>query len=435
MKEGIGLYRDVIEKLICWKEKADRQPALLTGAKGVGKTTAVREFAGQKYKKLIVFDLKNNGDEFVFKGELTRKRFDQAAAAYAGEKEKKEEILVVFDHLDEEKVGDHSARDLMQFIIYNLMDYNICVIASLNVVRTFPAEMMEKADLFFMYPVSLKEFFLINDDSEMLEAVENCAEEEFPKKLLEKLSLYLKVYFITGGMPKVIQAYMDTRELEMVNKARKETYESYLSYIDAIPDEKFRKRVREVYLSVGKQLDRPDKRFKYSQLGLLAGKKRYSAAVEWLVDRGIAVKVKMLEAGSSHHASEYDGDFKLYLNDIGILTFSGGICFEDLVMGCNPYETQNYALLEQLVLQQLQVSELREIAGFFMGDGKEEVEFVCRGQGENVPVKIAFKDSLGEGMKEYQNRYHPEMMIYITENTMKMERQEMSVPVFAVWNL
>ena len=170
------MYRDIIAGLASWKDKADRQPAVVTGAVSVGKTTAVKEFAERFYNKLIIFDLQK--DPSILSGELTRKNFDEKTQAYMDVTESKEDILVVIDHLDTEKVGNHQAAEVLRFICYNLMDYNVCVITSLNVWRIFSEGLLARFDLFEMYPVSLREFLIINRDRELLECVEHMTEKE-----------------------------------------------------------------------------------------------------------------------------------------------------------------------------------------------------------------------------------------------------------------
>lgn len=411
------MYRDMIEKLAAWKEQADHQPALITGAKAVGKTTVVREFAKKYYTKVVLFDLKDRKDTFVFQGELTRKRFDSTAAGYLQDGDKKEDVLVVFDHLDEELLGTHSAKDLLRFIVYNLMDYNICIITSLNVQKIFTEGILKKIDLFEMYPVSLKEFMMINQDDTVIQAIENSAQEDIAPEIMEKIKLYMKVYFITGGMPKVVHTYMETRSLEKVAEALKQTYEENLAYIATVPDEKLRKKITQVYKSVCGQLERPDKQFKYHSVSVFATKKGYEQAVNWLTDRGLLIRLNQMNMPQ-------DKSFILYPNDIGILSLSLGIQFSQLAMTEDIYELKNRAMAQQFVLQQL-LSEGKKPQGFRRKEGTNAFELICNMQEEPVALRLFWDSSTAPSS----------VCIVITKETTKINQEKMMISAFAVWNL
>lgn len=240
------MYREIVEKLALWRKKADKQPLLITGAKSVGKTTAIKEFGQEYYKKLILVDLEKDRNNFIYRGELLRKKFDEEVKGYIGSDEKKEDILIVFDHFNIEKAGEYTAADIIRFIVYNLMDYNICLITSFRIQKfCLSPGLLKKLDIYSVQPVSLKEFFIINNDRELLDAVEHHAGKELSAEMLEKIRLYIKVYFITGGMPKVIQTYMDTRNLDKVNDARTQIYQACLKEINSISDLKFRAKVQD----------------------------------------------------------------------------------------------------------------------------------------------------------------------------------------------
>lgn len=430
------MYREITEKLALWREKADRQPVLITGAKAVGKTTVIKEFAAKYYKKLLIFDLRKDTDSFIYKGELLRKKFDQETERYLDPGENKEDVLIVFDHLDMEPAGTHSISDIVRFIVYNLMDYNVCMITSLNEKKILSPGLLAKLDIFSMEPVSLKEFFIINNDRELLEAVKNNAREKLSPEMLEKIRRYIKVYFITGGMPKVIQTYMDTRNLDMVNEARREIYELYLSEINSIAEEGLRKKARQIFSSVPFWLDSQDKKFRYGLAVFLTGKGNWEKALDWLTDRKMLIKTEALREVKKPLEDRKDKDtFKLYYNDIGILTYAYGIQFADIVGMDYPYELKNHALMEQFVLQQLLVSEMKGAPYYWVGSGKESIEFICESQDEIIPVKVDCENRGGGVVNEYRDRYHPGIMIFVTKDLMEVSEPVIKIPSFSVWNL
>lgn len=357
------MYREIVEKLALWRKKADKQPLLITGAKSVGKTTAIKEFGQEYYKKLILVDLEKDRNNFIYRGELLRKKFDEEVKGYIGSDEKKEDILIVFDHFNIEKAGEYTAADIIRFIVYNLMDYNICLITSFRIQKfCLSPGLLKKLDIYSVQPVSLKEFFIINNDRELLDAVEHHAGKELSAEMLEKIRLYIKVYFITGGMPKVIQTYMDTRNLDKVNDARIQIYQACLKEINSISDLKFRAKVHKIYSDVAVWLDSPGKIFQYGITAYFTGIHDWHKALEWLEDRQMVFKVEALkEVKKPLSENKKSRGFKLYYQDIGMLTYAYNIQFADIVKTVYPYDLKHRALLEQFVLQQLFVSGIKEV--------------------------------------------------------------------------
>lgn len=431
------MYREIVEKLALWRKKADKQPLLITGAKAVGKTTAIKEFGKKYYKKLILVDLEKDRNNFIYRGELLRKKFDEEVKGYIGSDEKKEDILIVFDHFNIEKAGEYTATDIIRFIVYNLMDYNICLITSFRIQKLcLSPGLLKKLDIYSVQPISLKEFFIINNDRELLDAVEHLAEKELLPEMLEKIRLYIKVYFITGGMPKVIQTYMDTRNLDKVNSARTQIYQAYLKEINNIPDLKFRAKVHKIYSDVAMCLDSSEKIFQYGITAYFTGINDWHKALEWLEDRQMVFKIEALkEVKKPLNENKKSRRFKLYYQDIGMLTYVYNIQFADIVNTVYPYELKHRALLEQFVLQQLFVSGIREIPYYWNGSEKESIEFIYEEEDEIVPIKINCENTENRVINEYQEKYHPKFFVTVTNDTLDMMKSVLKIPSFSLWNL
>lgn len=431
------MYREIVEKLALWKKKADKQPLLITGAKSVGKTTAIKEFGQKYYKKLIWVDLERDKNNFIYRGELLRKKFDEEVKGYIGTDEKKEDILIVFDHFNIEKTEEYTVADIIRFIVYNLMDYNICLITSFRIQKLCLSQgLLKKLDIYSVQPVSLKEFFIINNDRELLNAVEHHAEKELSEEMLEKIRLYIKVYFITGGMPKVVQTYMDTRNLDKVNDARTQIYQACLKEINSISDLKFRAKVHKIYSNVAIWLDSPEKIFQYGITAYFTGITDWYKALEWLEDRQMIFKVEALkEVKKPLSENKKSRRFKLYYQDIGMLTYTYNIQFADIVKMVYPYELRHQALLEQFVLQQLLVSGIKEVPYYWTGSEKESIEFIYEDEEEIVPVKINCADNEEKVINEYQEKYHPKFFVTVTNDTLDMVKSVLKIPSFSLWNL
>lgn len=425
------MYREIMKKLSQWKDRTDRQPALVAGAKGVGKTSAVMEFAREHYHKQILFDMRNLEDPFLSQEILTRVGFDETVEHYVGETGEKDEVLVIFDHLEQN--GKSRLEEIIRFAVCHLMDYSVCMIVSGNPESICTAEWKEKIDFYPMYPVSLKEMMEINRDFELLGAVEQCAVQEISGEMKNKLIQYMKVYFITGGMPKVIQTYMDTRQLEAVEHSLREVYEQYLSLIDEIRDEKLKRKVRKIYLGMKNSIQ-CDRKNVWEVLSSKLQEKENEKALQWLLDQGLLAKVNLCREKNAIQDC-MEKNCRLYFHDIGIFNYVCGISFQQLIPLEFPYKFQDYPLIEQFVFQQLKVSELSDIRGRWAGPKKETIEFLCQSENQLIPVKIHGEYGSGTALNVYNEIYSPDMMIEITLHETEYEKNSLQIPVYAVWNL
>ena len=425
------MYREIKKNLSQWKDRTDRHPALVAGAKAVGKTSAVMEFAREHYHKQILFDLRNPEDSFLSQKTLTRAKFDETVEHYLGNTGKKEEILIIFDHLEENEKS--RMEELIRFVITHLMDYAVCMIVAGNPECICLAEWKEKVDFYSMYPVSLKEMIQINEDFELLQAIEQHIVSDISDDRKDKLIQYMKVYFITGGMPKVIQTYMDTRKLQEVERALREVYEEYLSEIEKIKDEDLKKKVRKIYLGMKDRI-RGEKKNIWEVVSDQLQRKENEKALQWLLDRGMLAKVNVCREKKAV-GDWMEQNYRLYFQDIGLLNFVCGISFQDLIPLEFPYNVQDYPLIEQFIFQQLKVSELSDIRGRWVGPKKETIEFLCQLENQLIPLNIQGADGTGESRNLYEKLHKPNMTIEITLHQAKYEGNKIQVPVYAVWNL
>ena len=423
------MYREIVDRLALWKDRVDRKPLLLTGAKGVGKTTVAAMFAESHYKKRIVFDLSEETGGFDFGETLNRHKFDEVILGYTQEKESKEDILLIFDHLNKKNVGKNSLEDIVKFIIRDLMDYDICLITDLDEKKLFSGGVLAWLDVYEVFPISLKEFFVINGNEELLLAVQNQMKCELSEQQREKLRQYVKVYFITGGMPEVLNTYMETRSLEKVGQARRKSFESYLSEIEKISDEKFRKKVLELFQNVAVQLDRKDKSFRCGFFRFSAGRREDEAAIAWLSDRKMLIKVEKYQTDTEKKR------YKLYYNDIAMLTYAYGIQFQDLLPEQYPYGLRNHALFEMFILQQILVSDLDRHIYYWRDEAGTEDWFLCGDGKRMMPVRPDYGTGKEKALREYRRKYHPDLVVTVTGEEVEIDESAIKIPSYAVWNL
>lgn len=417
-------YRDVMEELLVWKEKIDRKSLLLYGLEGTGKTTIVKAFAMEQYAKFLYFDVTDLYGSFSFQKPLKREQFDDLMEQYTDIYESKEDIFLIFDHMDEKQLGENTLEEVIRFLSEELRDYNLCMISSLDVNRCISEQRREKLEVKRMYPVSLKEFMVWNDAADLTVMISNQREQPLEEEIKKKLRQYLAVYYITGGMPQVLQTYMDTKSIEAVSHCKNEVLMEILKKIDAIPDEKLRLKTKKLYLGIPEQMRECTEGFSYLALGLFASEKKYLEAVEWLEERMYLKKIT-----DAPGAMKKKRETRFFFTELGLLSAQLGITFESLICDKSFPAGKEEVLTRQFILENLMRTG---IAPEITYGGMQGALFVLDGAGQSICLYENY-GSVGsaepvatEGMK---------LVVTKDEMTFDDEKNEIFVPVYALWNL
>ncbi len=426
------LYRELMDKLVSWRKRPDRKPLVISGMRGVGKTTVVKEFAEKYFEKMVVFDLENPDGKLSFDGVLLRDPFDDVIMKYKEFREDKENDLVVFDGLNEERIGKNTADDIIRFLVAEFRDYNICIVTSLDVKRVCRRSTVKGVELHKLYPMNLKEFMIANHAESLVDAVHTQMQVPLDPAQRFKMQQYISVYLITGGMPEVIKTYLTTRDLKAVDEARKKSVQTYMRELDRIPDEGMRKRAGELIRAIPKQLDSKEKIFEYEELRLFfSARKHYEKALDWLKIHQMVTVVKEWEADRKEK-KKTPGE-KMFLTDVGLLSFLGETSFEDLVTAEDFYGYRNGMYTHQFVLQQLQTSLMKE-PYYFLREKKGGVAFLCRSGGEQISV-VLMLDGQTKVQDMQEELKKTGLLLYVTADTMDWQENEMKIPAYALWNL
>ena len=218
--------RDIVNELVRWCKKKDRKPLVIRGARQVGKTTVIREFA-RNFEQFIYINLELPEDRKPFE-EFSN--FDTLLQSifFLKDKalEKRQESLVFIDEIQE-------IPEALQQLRYFFEDApDIPVIAAGSMLETlfnnkisFP---VGRVEYLVIHPTSFPEFLGAMGESAALEQLKNVPIQNFA---VEKLMRLYRTYCVIGGMPEVVAHYSKNRDLASLSSI----YESLLvSYIDDV---------------------------------------------------------------------------------------------------------------------------------------------------------------------------------------------------------
>ena len=381
----MSLYRSVSDKLARWHNDPMRKAMLITGARQVGKTFAVREFVRDAYETSLEINfIETPQAKAIFEGDLDAAAIISNLTAFSGQPLQPGRSAIFFDEIQE----CPRARSAIKFLVDDgRFDY-IESGSLLGVLyRDVPSLPVGYENVIRMYPLDLREFFTaLGLQPDAFDLLEECFEEkrEVPAAVHERVMRMTRLYLACGGMPAAVDQLVKTQDLALVLGTQRDIAELYRQDIARYAQNK--PHVKKIFDAMPSEIIGTNKRFKLRDLAPSARMERYESDFMWLVDAGVALPCYNVRAPQLPLAlNEQRSLFKLYPCDVGLLgsMFEKSVQFE-LVQG--DAGVNNGALLETLAAQELTANgyDLR----YFDKSKYGEVDFVVPGDGTALPIEV-----------------------------------------------
>lgn len=386
------MKREALKQLYKWKENPDRKPLIIRGARQVGKTWLMKEFASEAYPQYAYINFEDN----EIAKNIFQKDFDIDRILLALQLVTNITIttdtLIIFDEIQEAPRGITSLKYFQE----KAPQYHVIAAGSLLGIAMHKNESFPvgKVDFMDLYPLSF------------LEYLDALGEQNFVKLLLQKdwemtvlfhskLQEYLRQYFYIGGMPEVVLSFITNKDFSKVRQLQQNILESY--------DRDFSKhapitdvpRIRMVWKSIPSQLSKENRKFIYGSLKEGARAKDFELAIEWLKDAGLIYKVNRTKKGELPLTAYEDlSAFKLFVVDTGLLCAMSNLPPKVLLDGNTLFTDYKGALTEQYVLQQLKCIKDLCIYYWSADNSRGEIDFLLQYEAEVIPVEVKAEENL-----------------------------------------
>ena len=221
--------RIVLERFKAWKNKKNRKPLLVTGARQCGKTWLIKEFGQREFEDMAYFNFDGNaGLQSVFAYDFDTDRIlDELGSVVWGKKIVPGSTLVLFDEIQD----CPRAIQALKYFCENIPALHVIAVGSLLGVAlreegiSFPVGKVERIE---MYPMSFEEFVRADGGGKYIDGVRNFPfERELTELYTISLEKYLKNYYIVGGMPEAVQAWVDTHDYKEVEEVQDRILKDY----------------------------------------------------------------------------------------------------------------------------------------------------------------------------------------------------------------
>lgn len=317
------LKRKLIKILENWLISGHEKALLLTGARQVGKTTAVREFAGKFYKHFVEVNfVKNPIAKQAFDGGLSTAEIVMNLSAMGYGPFNKGETLIFLDEIQECPNARTAIKFLVEEGLFDIIESGSLLGINYKPVTSYPVGFEEEVKV---YPLDFEEFLWarnIGDEviGRLRDSYQNL--QPVPDFIHQQISKFYREYLVVGGMPEVVQKFVTDPDFQKTLKLQKNILTTYRSDITNYADNQ-QVLVKRIFDAMPSELGKEDKRFVLANLEKGASLRKYEDPTQWLVDAGIAyysINTRSFEL--PFEAVENRRLFKLYMVDTGLLCSS-----------------------------------------------------------------------------------------------------------------
>lgn len=388
------LKRKITDYLMQWKATKQKECLLVRGARQIGKTYIIEDFA------------KNNYDHFV---EINFEQQPALKSAFDGELSVPEMIKRITMHipaarfvpgktlvfLDEIQSCPQARTSLKFWAIDN--QYDVIASGSLlgvnyKAVSSFPVGYERQVD---MYSLDFEEFlWTVGFAADVVESLREyfVNRTKIDESIHAKMMEYLREYMVVGGMPEVVNKFVETHNYGIVHDEQKKILSAYLSDIAKYAEPADRTKARSCFLSMPRQLAKENTKFQYSVVEHNGTARKFANAVDWLRDAGIVAycyNLSTLQFPLTAYVR--DGQFRLYMTDIGLLVAMYGFEMKAALIEDTLAGPAKGGIYENLFADILCKKHL-PLYYYKKDDSSVEIEFVLTSGISPLPIEVKSKN-------------------------------------------
>ena len=430
------MERMLMQDLLDWKNNPNRKPLVVQGVRQCGKTFLIEEFGRRYYSDTVYYRFDKDAKiKKFFEQDLDPQRIIKDLGVARGKAIKPQETLIVFDEIQE--CGN--AVTALKYFYEDAPEYQIISAGSLLGVAmkkgtSFP---VGKVEFLTLYPLNFYEF--LSAQNELLaEELKNSSLKDmvwknFRTELLEKYRDFQAI----GGMPEAVQIWLDTKDIEEVERKQDEILLGYQKDFVKYAETKDYPKISAVWQSIPSQLGKENRKFIFSQVKKGLRAKDLEDALIWLINAGLIYKVESIKKPNYPISSYADHTFfKLYMSDIGLLRrhadLPSAIVFDD---------TPAYREFKGAMTENFVACELKRMYGkiktkelyYWVAEGsaKAEVDFIVQDD-ERYIIPIEVKSGTAKharSMTQYCQKFNPEKSVITSLD----EITKQIIPLYAFW--
>ena len=433
------LRRKIESVLTEWKDSELKKPLVIKGIRQCGKTYIVQKFAKENYENVVYMNFILEPDKkLAFTGNIDVDTILlNLSALIPGSRFVKGKTCIILDEIQECR---EARTALKSFQIDGSFD--VIATGSLLGVRGYGKSDNDVQDsvpvgyetVVEMCPLDFEEFLWANGiDEKVIDTVKSCFEKEsvVPDGIHKVMMELLYRYVIVGGLPEVVNTFLETKNIELTYKVQRNILSEYEEDMVKYADDADKSRIRECFESIPRQLAKENKKFQYSVVRKGGRSSQYIGSIQWLEDAGIVKRCFNTQITELPLEGNSINDcFKLYTSDIGLLVAMLDYGTQADILKGNLLGYKG-AIFENLMADFLCKSGQKLY--YFQKDSGLELDFLVRYQGECVALEVKAKSGKAKSLRTVLNNkniYHINNAIKLGRYNVGREKEVFTIPLY-----
>lgn len=393
------LKRRAMKLMESWHNAPNRTALLIDGARQVGKTYLVREFAHTHYQHLVEFNFIEDPDLTRMFG-MPRKADDILMRMELASDEPMQpgNTLVFLDEIQQCKEVATAIKFLVDDGRYDFILSGSLLGVELEDIRSVPTGYLTEIR---MFPLDFEEFCWSQGVSEDVFAM---LRDHFERRIPvdefvhDRLKRLFSQYLVIGGMPAAVASFTDNKSIGDVRTIQENITHEYRRDISRYARREDRLHIRSIYDLIPGELNNPNKRFTFSKIEKNARFRTTAADFDWLAAANVAIPAYNVDEPKRPLKMSMERNlFKLFYSDVGLLT--GSFLKSTSLDILDGVEDVNYgSIYENLVAQELTAHGFDDLY-YYNSKKLGELDFLIQDRNDNViPLEI----KSGKGYKRHR---------------------------------
>ncbi|SDB12422.1 ATP-binding protein [Eubacterium oxidoreducens] len=423
------LKRKIYTELQNWKTARHKEQLkkclLLKGARQVGKSFIVKEFGAREYASFINIDFfKNKQLKQIFEGELSSVEICKRMTANIPNIKLIPGNTLIF--LDEIQCCGN-ARTALKFLAEDL---RFDVIASgsllgLSYGQDADSEVEEPSSLpvgyetqLTMYSLDFEEFlWAYGYDSKTLYALKEYmgSSSQIPESIHNRYKELFREFMVVGGMPEVVMDFAQNKDFNRVMEIQQNIVALYQDDISKHAKGKEKQYVRMCYDAIPRQLAKELKKFQYSTVEKGQTSRKFSGSIQWLKDSCLVnACYNVSEPYLPLMANEKPAQFKLYINDTGLLTCMYGFETKKAILNNTIKGNAKGGIYENIISECLIKRGYN--LHYYKPDDDHELEFLIEKDGAVIPIEVKAGNTASVSLNNFIKDFSPPVAYKLIAN-------------------
>ncbi len=424
------IERNLMTQLLAWKQDPRRKPLILRGVRQCGKTWLLQEFGKRHFQNVAYFNFERNEQlPSVFEKDVDPARILMELSILNRSNIEPQNTLIIFDEIQ----ASPKALNSLKYFCEEKPEYAIVAAGSLLGI-TLSAQVgfpVGKVNFLELYPCSFDEYLsaaapqLANYAASLHEIapLSPAIASEFEKQL--------RYYLTLGGMPEVLNVFLESQDIFKAEKFQQEILNSYeLDFSKHAPKPDIAKLFL-LWKSIPLQLARENAKFVYGEVKPGSRARDLEDALRWLQEAGLVNKINRIEKPNIPLAAYEDRKgFKLYLADTGLLRKLAGIGVDTILLNHDIFSEYKGRLIENFVLQEL-IAQNRKPLFYWSSGNTAEVDFIMQHGSAVIPAEA--KSGLNvraRSLKVYREKYAPPFALRFSMQNLKLDDGLLNIPLY-----